>query len=76
MYYFTEKVDRLYFGLYNLNMRKVMGRKRKGISVKDFDNEELWLEFKALVVKKRMKIAEALEQAIKMWVQKEKGNAK
>ncbi len=53
-----------------------MGRKRKGISVKDFDNEELWLEFKALVVKKRMKIAEALEQAIKMWVQKEKGNAK
>ncbi len=55
-------------------MQQTAGKKRKGISVKDFDNEELWLEFKALVVKKKMKIAEALEEAIRMWIDREGGN--
>ncbi len=55
-------------------MQQTAGKKRKGISVKDFDNEELWLEFKALVVKKKMKIAEALEEAIRMWIDRERGN--
>ncbi len=55
-------------------MQQTVGKKRKGISVKDFDNEELWLEFKALVVKKKMKIAEALEEAIRMWIDRERGN--
>ena len=55
-------------------MQQTASKKRKGISVKDFDNEELWLEFKALVVKKKMKIAQALEEAIKMWIDRERGN--
>ena len=55
-------------------MQQTAGKKRKGISVKDFDNQELWLEFKALVVKKKMKIAEALEEAIRMWIDRERGN--
>ena len=53
-------------------MQQATKKKRKGISVKDFDNEELWLEFKALVVKKKMKIAQALEEAIRMWIDREK----
>ena len=55
-------------------MQQTASKKRKGISVKDFDNEELWLEFKALVVKKKMKIAQALEEAIRMWIDRERGN--
>jgi len=53
-------------------MQQTANKKRKGISVKDFDNEELWLEFKALVVKKKMKIAQALEEAIRMWIDRER----
>lgn len=55
-------------------MQQTASKKRKGISVKDFDNEELWLEFKALVVKKKMKIAQALEEAIRMWIDRERGD--
>ncbi len=55
-------------------MSKRSNAKRKTIAVKDFDNEELWLEFKALVIKKKMKIAEALEEAIRMWIDRERGN--
>ena len=55
-------------------MQQTASKKRKGISVKDFDNEELWLEFKALVVKKKMKIAQALEEAIRMWIDRERRN--
>ncbi len=55
-------------------MNKRSNAKGKTIAVKDFNNEELWLEFKALVVKKKMKIAEALEEAIRMWIDREMGN--
>jgi len=50
----------------------MMSKRGKTIAVKDFGSEELWLEFKALVVKKKMKIAEALEEAIRMWIDREK----
>jgi len=55
-------------------MSKRAGVKGKTIAVKDFENEELWLEFKSIVVKKKMKIAQALEEAIKMWIDRERRN--
>lgn len=55
-----------------LRIKKAMGKQRgKTIAVRDFD-ERLWLEFKALAVKKKMKLAEALEEAIKMWIDRKK----
>lgn len=55
-------------------MSKRTGVKGKTIAVKDFENEELWLEFKSIVVKKKMKIAQALEEAIRMWIDREREN--
>ena len=51
-------------------------RKRKGISVKDFENEELWREFKAFAVKRGLKIAQALEEALKLWIEEQKKKEK
>jgi len=50
----------------------IQRKKRKGISVKDFENEELWREFKAYAVKRGLKIAQALEEAIKLWIEEQK----
>ena len=47
-------------------------KKRKGISVKDFENEALWREFKAYAVKRGLKIAQALEEALKLWIEEQK----
>ena len=47
-------------------------KKRKGISVKDFENEDLWREFKAYAVKRGLKIAQALEEALKLWIEEQK----
>ena len=47
-------------------------KKRKGISVKDFQNEALWREFKAYAVKRGLKIAQALEEALKLWIEEQK----
>jgi len=51
-------------------------RKRKGISVKNFENEKLWREFKAFAVKRSLKIAQALEEALKLWIEEQKKKEK
>jgi len=51
-------------------------KKRKGISVKDFENEDLWREFKAYAVKRGLKIAQALEEALKLWIEEQKKKEK
>jgi len=53
-------------------------RKKKGkfIAVKDFENEELWREFKAYAIKRGFKIAQALEEALKLWIGEQKKKEK
>jgi len=54
-------------------MREKEGKKKaKFITIRDFENEELWREFKAYAVKRGLKIAQALEEAIKLWIEEQK----
>ena len=54
-------------------MKESQGRKKgKFIAVKGFENEDLWREFKAYAVKRGLKIAQALEEALKLWIEEQK----
>ena len=58
-------------------MDKAQERKKgKFIAVKDFENEDLWREFKAYAVKRGLKIAQALEEALKLWIEEQKRKEK
>jgi len=50
-------------------------KKGKFIAVKDFQNENLWREFKAYAVKRGLK-AQALEEALKLWIEEQKKREK
>ena len=54
-------------------MKESQGEKKgKFVAVKDFQNEALWREFKAYAVKRGLKIAQALEEALKLWIEEQK----
>ncbi|NPB03704.1 MAG: hypothetical protein GXO39_04745 [Thermotogae bacterium] len=51
------------------------GEKRKKgqyLTIRDFENKGLWREFKAYAVKRGLKIAQALEEALKLWIEEQK----
>jgi len=48
------------------------GKKGQYLTIRDFENKELWREFKAFAVKRGLKIAKALEEALKLWIEEQK----
>ena len=47
-------------------------KKGKYLTIRDFENKDLWREFKAYAVKRGLKIAQALEEALKLWIEEQK----